>query len=154
MSPSKPIAYESSDKPLELTTPRQSEDKAKIAEKIQSKKYQSDGVENNKKHQNAEFGSSNFTAEKLANSSIPSNPLTESSSVGSEILPPTPPIWYPPLYPPHPPYGIDPLHFFIDLRVSKMAIKVFCIRFGRKQIRGSKIFGARGRAKTKKLFLV
>ncbi|XP_026465120.1 LOW QUALITY PROTEIN: uncharacterized protein LOC113367755 [Ctenocephalides felis] len=33
------------------------------------------------------------------------------------ILPPPPPMWYPPLYPP--PYGvIDPLHFFIDLRVS------------------------------------
>lgn len=31
------------------------------------------------------------------------------------VLPPPPPIWYPPLYPP---YGIDPLHFFIDLRVS------------------------------------
>ncbi|VEN43887.1 unnamed protein product [Callosobruchus maculatus] len=33
------------------------------------------------------------------------------------VLPPAPPIWYPPLYPPSP-YGIDPLHFFIDLRVS------------------------------------
>lgn len=116
MTPPKQIVYESSDKPLELTTPRQSEDKSKIAEKIPSKKYQSDSAE--KKHQNTEFGSSNFTAEKLANSSIPSNPITESSSVGSEILPPTPPLWYPPLYPPHPPYGIDPLHFFIDLRVS------------------------------------
>lgn len=31
------------------------------------------------------------------------------------VLPQIPPIWYPPLYPP---YGIDPLHFFIDLRVS------------------------------------
>lgn len=31
------------------------------------------------------------------------------------ITPPIPPIWYPSLYPP---YGIDPLHFFIDLRVS------------------------------------
>ncbi|XP_036339595.1 probable basic-leucine zipper transcription factor R [Rhagoletis pomonella] len=31
------------------------------------------------------------------------------------VLPPPPPVWYPPLYPP---YGIDPLHFFIDLRVS------------------------------------
>ena len=31
------------------------------------------------------------------------------------VLPPPPPMWYPPLYPP---YGIDPLHFFIDLRVS------------------------------------
>lgn len=26
-------------------------------------------------------------------------------------------MWYPPIYP-TPPYGIDPLHFFIDLRVS------------------------------------
>ncbi|KAH8345318.1 hypothetical protein KR067_005160 [Drosophila pandora] len=31
------------------------------------------------------------------------------------VLPPPPPVWYPPLYAP---YGIDPLHFFIDLRVS------------------------------------
>lgn len=34
----------------------------------------------------------------------------------SLMLPPPPPLWYPPLYPP--PYGLDPLHFFIDLRVS------------------------------------
>lgn len=33
------------------------------------------------------------------------------------VLPPPPPMWYPPLYP-TPPYGIDPLHFFIDLKVS------------------------------------
>lgn len=33
------------------------------------------------------------------------------------VLPPPPPIWYPPIYPTAP-YGIDPLHFFIDLRVS------------------------------------
>ncbi|XP_050294097.1 uncharacterized protein LOC126734489 isoform X4 [Anthonomus grandis grandis] len=33
------------------------------------------------------------------------------------VLPPPPPIWYPPIYP-TPPYAIDPLHFFIDLRVS------------------------------------
>lgn len=32
------------------------------------------------------------------------------------MLPPPPPLWYPSLYPP--PYGLDPLHFFIDLRVS------------------------------------
>ncbi|KAH1012780.1 uncharacterized protein LOC109534640 [Dendroctonus ponderosae] len=42
-------------------------------------------------------------------------PQQESSS--SLILPPPPPIWYPPIYPTAP-YGIDPLHFFIDLRVS------------------------------------
>ncbi|RZC36018.1 hypothetical protein BDFB_007860 [Asbolus verrucosus] len=34
------------------------------------------------------------------------------------ILPPPPPVWYPSLYPTTTPYGIDPLHFFIDLRVS------------------------------------
>ncbi|XP_044756930.1 uncharacterized protein LOC123315336 [Coccinella septempunctata] len=31
------------------------------------------------------------------------------------VLPPAPPIWFPPIYPS--PY-VDPLHFFIDLRVS------------------------------------
>ncbi|XP_017779897.1 PREDICTED: ATP-dependent RNA helicase ddx46 [Nicrophorus vespilloides] len=40
----------------------------------------------------------------------------ETSNPNNLILPPPPPIWYPPLYPA--PYGIDPLHFFIDLRVS------------------------------------
>lgn len=116
MTPPKPVVYETNDKPLELTTPRQSEEKQKIPEKSPSKKYNVDSPE--KKHQTLDFGSSNFTAEKLANSSIPSNPVSESSNVGSEIMPPTPPVWYPSLYPPHPPYGIDPLHFFIDLRVS------------------------------------
>lgn len=42
-------------------------------------------------------------------------PTTASLPPSDLILPPPPPMWYPPLYPP---YGIDPLHFFIDLRVS------------------------------------
>ncbi|XP_058059706.1 uncharacterized protein LOC131210465 [Anopheles bellator] len=42
-------------------------------------------------------------------------PPTGSMPPSDLILPPPPPVWYPPLYPP---YGIDPLHFFIDLRVS------------------------------------
>ncbi|KAJ8718382.1 hypothetical protein PYW08_002619 [Mythimna loreyi] len=33
------------------------------------------------------------------------------------ILPPPPPMWYPPLYNPGG-FGVDPLNFFIDLRVS------------------------------------
>lgn len=45
-------------------------------------------------------------------SQTPSTVTTASSDL---VLPPPPPMWYPPLYPP---YGIDPLHFFIDLRVS------------------------------------
>ena len=31
--------------------------------------------------------------------------------------PPPPGLWFPPIYRP-PPYSIDPMHFFIDLRVS------------------------------------
>lgn len=42
-------------------------------------------------------------------------PANTSTQDGNLIMPP-PPIWYPSLYPS--PYGIDPLHFFIDLRVS------------------------------------
>ncbi|CAH0553835.1 unnamed protein product [Brassicogethes aeneus] len=42
---------------------------------------------------------------------------TNSETPSNLVLPPPPPMWYPPLYP-APPYGIDPLHFFIDLRVS------------------------------------
>lgn len=47
---------------------------------------------------------------------IPNQNNLPSTSNTDLILPPPPPIWYPPIYPP--PYGIDPLHFFIDLRVS------------------------------------
>lgn len=47
---------------------------------------------------------------------IPNLPPQDSNPSSDLILPPPPPIWYPPLYPT--PYGIDPLHFFIDLRVS------------------------------------
>ncbi|XP_069678740.1 WAS/WASL-interacting protein family member 1-like [Periplaneta americana] len=47
-------------------------------------------------------------------------PSADTSLPPDMLLPPPPPLWYPPLYPlpPQPPYGIDPLHFFIDLRVS------------------------------------
>lgn len=49
------------------------------------------------------------------NNAIPNEPSAASMSPSDLVLPPPPPMWYPPLYPP---YGIDPLHFFIDLRVS------------------------------------
>uniref|UniRef100_A0A182VW33 Uncharacterized protein n=1 Tax=Anopheles minimus TaxID=112268 RepID=A0A182VW33_9DIPT len=51
----------------------------------------------------------------INNSSLIPEPPTASMPPSDLILPPPPPVWYPPLYPP---YGIDPLHFFIDLRVS------------------------------------
>nr|XP_023025828.1 uncharacterized protein LOC111513840 [Leptinotarsa decemlineata] len=43
--------------------------------------------------------------------------IAQEGNIQNLVLPPPPPMWYPPLYP-TPPYGIDPLHFFIDLRVS------------------------------------
>ncbi|XP_062554273.1 uncharacterized protein LOC134219543 [Armigeres subalbatus] len=49
------------------------------------------------------------------NANLIPDPPTASMPPSDLILPPPPPVWYPPLYPP---YGIDPLHFFIDLRVS------------------------------------
>ncbi|XP_059490352.1 uncharacterized protein LOC132205365 [Neocloeon triangulifer] len=60
-----------------------------------------------------------------------SSDSSSSSSMPSDLIPShlppfPPPLWYPSMYPglggpsPHhqTPYGIDPLHFFIDLRVS------------------------------------
>lgn len=52
---------------------------------------------------------SNRISDHTAETASPAVPPSEL------VLPPPPPMWYPPLYPP---YGIDPLHFFIDLRVS------------------------------------
>lgn len=49
------------------------------------------------------------------NNAISNDPSAASLPPSDLVLPPPPPMWYPPLYPP---YGIDPLHFFIDLRVS------------------------------------
>lgn len=65
------------------------------------------------------------------NSFIDTNPKQESSNANismmypkisadlnreSNLILPSSPMWYPSLYPP--PYGMDPLHFFIDLHVS------------------------------------
>lgn len=57
------------------------------------------------------------TSTTHTNSTHATQPQSNTETSSSLILPPPPPIWYPPLYN-TPPYGIDPLHFFIDLRVS------------------------------------
>lgn len=54
---------------------------------------------------------------KLDDHSVPPFVPSQQENASNLVLPPPPPIWYPPIYP-TPPYGIDPLHFFIDLRVS------------------------------------
>ncbi|CAF4825383.1 unnamed protein product [Pieris macdunnoughi] len=46
---------------------------------------------------------------------IPRN-MEQSVPQPNLILPPPPPMWYPPIY--NPQFGVDPLNFFIDLRVS------------------------------------
>ncbi|XP_075155640.1 uncharacterized protein LOC142228996 [Haematobia irritans] len=51
----------------------------------------------------------------MADPAMESTPPAASLPPQDLVLPPPPPVWYPPLYSP---YGIDPLHFFIDLRVS------------------------------------
>lgn len=51
----------------------------------------------------------------VADPALQTTPPAASLPPQDLVLPPPPPVWYPPLYPP---YGIDPLHFFIDLRVS------------------------------------
>lgn len=71
------------------------------------------------KHSLAEYSQTQLNNNN--NIHIPPEPpsLTNNSTATTPssdlVLPPPPPMWYPPLYPP---YGIDPLHFFIDLRVS------------------------------------
>lgn len=63
-----------------------------------------------------EYGS-NMTLNSPSNrvSAHTAEPVPAAVPPSELVLPPPPPMWYPPLYPP---YGIDPLHFFIDLRVS------------------------------------
>ncbi|KAK6635001.1 hypothetical protein RUM44_000250 [Polyplax serrata] len=114
-----PKTYDLRDKPLELTTAKQLDEKQKLGEqKPPNKKYSTEGVD--KKYQTNKLGNSNFSVEKLANSSITggSETINGGNGTAGDLVPPAPPPWYPLLYPPYAPYGIDPLHFFIDLRVS------------------------------------
>lgn len=67
--------------------------------------------------QNQQLNNNNNNSIHIPSSSDPQSipPSTTTTASSDLVLPPPPPMWYPPLYPP---YGIDPLHFFIDLRVS------------------------------------
>lgn len=73
----------------------------------------------NSYQQNKSEQFTNKTESTLSDFGFQNLPTTypQDSSPQNLVLPPPPPMWYPPLYP-TPPYGIDPLHFFIDLRVS------------------------------------
>ncbi|GAB0091656.1 hypothetical protein DMENIID0001_065120 [Sergentomyia squamirostris] len=93
------------EKPLELTTKMNSTFEGKSSKREQSP------TEKLPRFEDAE-------GEKMQSSTSP--PVEQSSTNLTTtptdlVLPPPPPVWYPSIYPP---YGIDPLHFFIDLRVS------------------------------------
>lgn len=107
------------EKPLELTNkqlfpisakyPKADHHRDDIPEKLIPKVGQHNSGTENKVAQ--EFDSN------LQNENPPNlqEPPAASLPPSDLVLPPPPPVWYPPIYPP---YGIDPLHFFIDLRVS------------------------------------
>lgn len=91
--------------PLELTTNKLSsisekaspvEEKAPIKTNVESAKH-------------------DIASPNISSMMYPTPSPSNAAQDGNLIMPP-PPIWYPSLYPS--PYGIDPLHFFIDLRVS------------------------------------
>lgn len=99
------------ERPLELTTDKYN---VNINTKVNSSEIHPDP--RLMQHQNLDF---NSEKQELKPNPIhfPFPPASQQTPPSSDlILPPPPPVWYPPLYPS--PYAIDPLHFFIDLRVS------------------------------------
>ncbi|KAM7348558.1 uncharacterized protein ACRADG_007828 [Cochliomyia hominivorax] len=70
---------------------------------------------NEREHDNIGNTETPTLAGDTVDTSLQATPPAASLPPQDLVLPPPPPVWYPPLYPP---YGIDPLHFFIDLRVS------------------------------------
>ncbi|XP_059621165.1 uncharacterized protein LOC132264852 [Phlebotomus argentipes] len=100
---------EKNEKPLELTT--------KSFEAKFSKREDSPIEKVPRFEENESRGGGEKVQSPIEASTPP--PVDQSSATLASptdlVLPPPPPVWYPSLYPP---YGIDPLHFFIDLRVS------------------------------------
>lgn len=102
------------EKPLELTTKHQAPASFPSAFNPHLKNIK----ESNEKNVSSEM--SNETVESklhpyATGENSANEPPPASLPPSDLVVPQIPPIWYPPLYPP---YGIDPLHFFIDLRVS------------------------------------
>ncbi|CAH1373947.1 unnamed protein product [Tenebrio molitor] len=96
--------HKTPDSPLELTT-------AKILDGESDQKIKSNAYNSSLMERKPEVPLQEQVDPMFASLGQETNP-------SSLILPPPPPMWYPPLYPTTAPYGIDPLHFFIDLRVS------------------------------------
>lgn len=115
------------EKPLELTnkintyTPMAKYQKSETPPKMLPPEIAANQKPIRIESQHADTKSHTNTSYPVANDSLANQSHLEPPAATAEIppndlvLPPPPPMWYPPLYPP---YGIDPLHFFIDLRVS------------------------------------
>lgn len=116
------------EKPLELTTKHPSASNFPVPlnhspkiQKIDSDKSRpssANQISSNNPNSSLEISDSksrNFSSAILAENTTANEPSAASLPPSDLVMPPIPPLWYPPLYPP---YGIDPLHFFIDLRVS------------------------------------
>lgn len=110
------------EKPLELTT-KQHQLLPTAFNPMMAKSPKLESNEKSNSNENAVQKSSSKIEDFKMPSSYSSNgenshvnePSTASLPPSDLVMPQIPPMWYPPLYPP---YGIDPLHFFIDLRVS------------------------------------
>lgn len=72
-------------------------------------------TQNERETDNTSNNTTPITGGGTVDATLQTTPPAASLPPQDLVLPPPPPVWYPPLYPP---YGIDPLHFFIDLRVS------------------------------------
>lgn len=109
-----PIAKEpSGEKPLELTTtPKHQTTPSAFNPHLKLTKESENNVT---QLPNAEASDPKSPPYSSGESSTVNEPSAASLPPSDLVMPQIPPIWYPPLYPP---YGIDPLHFFIDLRVS------------------------------------
>lgn len=118
------INRSSAEKPLELTTKPNTHSIASTFSSVLSQLPKNQKIESEKPRASIENQMpSNDSLEavdtKIRGYSTANMNETVLNEPSAASLPPSdlvmPPIWYPPLYPP---YGIDPLHFFIDLRVS------------------------------------
>ncbi|XP_014092994.2 probable basic-leucine zipper transcription factor R [Bactrocera oleae] len=112
------------EKPLELTNKpyfhlankyRKLEDESKDATDVKISKCDTGGIPTPESVAATASNKSGNERGGAAEAVLQDTPPAASLPPQDLVLPPPPPVWYPPLYPP---YGIDPLHFFIDLRVS------------------------------------
>ncbi|XP_053612041.1 uncharacterized protein LOC128676120 isoform X2 [Plodia interpunctella] len=103
--------------PLELTVEKQSRAREPSPRRLSPKLEKSSGSPGPPGRQSSyvDVGTEELPKPSPCVGRTPTDPHT-AVPPSNLILPPPPPMWYPPLY--NPQFGVDPLNFFIDLRVS------------------------------------